>query len=331
VRRVTLRDVAAASGVHVSTVSRILRGDTSRVRPNTVDSVRGHAAALGYRADPWAASLRSGRTNIIAMIVPRITDVVLANAFEAFEAEAASNGYLSVVASSWDDTTKRAEVVDRFVDQRIDGVVIADARIADRYLEELVGRGLPVLQMSRRSGSFSYVAGDDFSGAAQAGKHIGELGAENVVVLGGPEYASTSTLRVDGFIQGYESVSGGRLEARSAGFDLESGYRAMVEVLNRGTPDAIFVVNDFAAIGALSEITRRGLVPGRDIAVVGYNDIPVSAHLATPLSSVRSDLGEMGRTAFSVMRDMIDGNPVSNVLIDTRLIIRESSAGWSRP
>ncbi|TQJ30742.1 LacI family DNA-binding transcriptional regulator [Microbacterium sp. SLBN-146] len=326
-KRATLRDVALASGVHVSTVSRILRGDSERVRPDTIVRVRAHADALGYSADRWAASLRSGRTNLIGMLVPRITDIVLATVFEAFEEEAARNGYLVLVASTWDAADRRAAALARFVSQRVDGIVIGDSRLNDDEVEDFARSGPPVLLISRRTADLPFVTGDDYGGGAQAGHHIADVGAKSARVIAGPDYASTSRDRVAGFSDAFLGRGDGRhVEVLPAGFDLDSGRRAMERVIEAGVPDAVFVVNDFAAIGAMSTLHRAGIVPGRDIAVVGYNDIPISAQLPVPLSSVRADLSAMGRTAFQSMRSLIDTKTTESVFVETKLVVRESSS-----
>ncbi|TXK18669.1 LacI family DNA-binding transcriptional regulator [Homoserinibacter sp. GY 40078] len=330
--RVTLRDVAAASGVHLSTVSRVIRGDTTRIRPETVARVWKHAGSLGYRTDLWAASLRSGRTNIIGMLVPRITDVVLATVFESLEEEAARNDYLVLVASTWDASDKRRAALERFVARRVDGVVIADAQVSDSDVQEIADRGLPVLLVSRRTGELPFVNGDDRGGGAQAGEHLAQLGARDVVVIGGPDYASTSRDRAGGFVDAFRRAApDGEVRVIPAGFDVESGSRVMQGLVEDGRPDGVFVVNDFAAIGAMSTMVNAGIRPGRDIAVVGYNDIPISSRLATPLSSVRADLPAMGRAAFHAIRQLIDGQAVESTFVATELVVRESSAAFVAP
>jgi LacI family transcriptional regulator len=325
---VTLRDVAAATGVHVSTVSRILRGDRDRVRPETVERVLNHAAEVGYTANRWAASLRSGRTKVLGMLVPRITDGVLATVFEAFEQEAAQAGFMSLVASTRDVQENRAEGIRRFVEQRVDGIVVADARLSDPELLEIHATGKPLVLASRRTAGIPFVVSDDVGGGRLAGRHVAESGARRVAVLAGPEYASTATERTEGFLAGLaESGDGHDVTIRHSGFDLEAGQASMEELLREGTPEAVFAVNDFAAIGAMSTLARHGLQPGKDVAVVGYNDIAISAELLVPLTSVRADLDAMGRLAFESICGVIEGREVQDHLVPTELVVRASSTG----
>jgi LacI family transcriptional regulator len=324
---VTLRDVAAATGVHVSTVSRILRGDRDRVRPETVDRVLSHAAEVGYTANRWAASLRSGRTKVLGMLVPRITDVVLATVFEAFEQAAAQDGFMSLVASTRDVQDNRAEGIRRFLDQRVDGIVVADARLTDPDLLEIHATGKPLVLASRRTEGIPFVVSDDVGGGRLAGRHVAESGVGRVAVIAGPAYASTATERTQGFLAGLEEHGGPHdVTVRHSGFDLDAGRTTMEELLAEGVPDAVFAVNDFAAIGAMSTLARHGLLPGRDVAVVGYNDIAISGELPVPLTTVRADLDAMGRLAFESTRRLIEGEEVEDHLVPTELVVRESSS-----
>nr|WP_232678996.1 LacI family DNA-binding transcriptional regulator [Nocardioides sp. R-C-SC26] len=318
--------MAAATGVHVSTVSRILRGEHDRVRPETVERVVAKASELGYSANRWAASLRSGRTGVLGVLVPRITDVVLATVYEAFEQAAAQRGYMSLVASTRDQPEKRSEAVRRFLDQRVDGIVVADARLHDSDLLEIHSAGCPMVLASRRTADLPYVVSDDAGGGRQAGRHIASSGARRIAIIAGPTYASTAVDRTQGFLDGLAEGDGSHdVAIVHSGFDLESGQGAMTELLRRGAPDAVFAVNDFAAVGAMSALASQGLQPGKDVAVVGYNDIAISERLLVPLTSVRADLDAMGRTAFESICAVIENEPVRNHLVPTQLVVRSSS------
>lgn len=322
----TLRDVAAAAGVHISTVSRVLRGERDRVRPDTAERVVEAAESLGYTTNRWAASLRSGRTGVLGMVVPRITDVVLATVFEAFEETAAGAGYIAQVASTRDRPEARREAVRRFVDQRVDGLVVADARLSDPDLVELAAIGTPMVLTSRRNDDFPYVVSDDLGGGMAAGRHVAATGAKTVAVIAGPTYASTAVDRTEGFLGGLADTGADHdVTVLHSGFDLASGRRAMETLLGRARYDAVFAVNDYAAIGAMSVLAEHGIVPGRDIAVVGYNDIEICAELTIPLTSVRADLQAMGDLALSSIHRVIEHEVPPNHFVPTRLVVRASS------
>jgi LacI family transcriptional regulator len=319
--------VADASGFHVSTVSRVLRGDSARISSETIAAVEAHAARLDYRVNRWAASLRSGRTGIIGVLVPRITDIVLATVFEAIEQEAAANGMQAVVSSTWDQPESRAARIETYRAERVDGLIVGDARLTDLPLQRLRADGVPVVLVSRRSRGLPSVTGDDQVGGAAAAAHLIEQGRGELAVIAGPSYASTGAHRSAGFRA--EAARRGRpvdpTMVAHSGFDVAGGRAAMTELLRRGRPDAVFAVNDFAAIGAMGVLQEHGLRIGTDVAVVGYNDIPVSGELAVGLSSVRVDLDRMGRVAFDVLNDVINHRTPHSVRLTPTLVPRASS------
>lgn len=325
--RVTLRDVAAQAGVHPSTASRILRNDFGRISPETAARVVNTAKALGFQHDRWAASLRSGKTRVLGVLVPRITDVVLATVFEAIERRAAEEGYQAVVSSTWDDLDSREAQIRRYVAERVDGLIIGDARIQDPLLTALAGDHVPIVLASRASRGFPSITGADRQGGRLAARHLIDRGASSFAVVAGPTYASTAIDRVAGYVgelqaDGFVIPDDWKVHST---FDVEGGRIAMSQILSRGKPDAVFAVNDFAAIGAMGALRENGLVPGRDVLVVGYNDIDICAQLHIPLTSVRQPLTEMGRRAVEAMLELLGTGHTKSVRLKPQLVARAST------
>lgn len=330
-RRVTLKDVAARAGVHTSTASRVLRNDPGRISEETAARVISTAKELGFQHDRWAASLRSGKTRVIGVLVPRISDVVLATVFEAIESRAADEGYQAVVSSTWDDLASREAQIQRYVAERADGLIIADARTSDPMLATLADDGVPFVLVSRASGDFASVTGADEYGGRLAAQHLIESGCQSFAVIAGPPYAQTAIDRVGGFTlelqsQGLAVPSGWCVHS---GFDVDGGRTAMTEILTQGTPDSVFAVNDFAAIGAMGALRDHGLLPGRDVYVVGYNDIDLCAQLHIPLTSVRQPLREMGYRVVEAVLELLRTGQTDSVRLEPTLIARESTGARS--
>ncbi|MBM9475336.1 LacI family DNA-binding transcriptional regulator [Nakamurella flavida] len=326
-RQATLRDVAQLTGFHVSTVSRVLRGDAARISPETIASVEAAAADVGYRVNRWAASLRSGRTGIVGVLVPRITDIVLATVFEAIQREAAGHGIQAVVNSTWDVIDDRNARIENYRAERVDGLIVADARLVDPYLRGLYDEGFPLVLVSRGSRGLPSVTGDDRTGGALAAAHLVDRGCRRLAVLAGPSYATTAAHRSAGF-RAEAARRGVPVDTTfvvHSGFDVAGGRQGMTELLTRGRPDGVFAVNDFSAIGAMGVLRERGLAVGEDIAVVGYNDMPISAELSVPLSSVRVDLEQMGVAAFAALNEVLGGRQASSTRLRPVLMPRASS------
>ncbi|NMM91897.1 LacI family transcriptional regulator [Rhodococcus sp. SRB_17] len=331
--RPTLKTIADIAGVHVSTVSRVLSpGVAPGVRvasAKTTEKIKQIARELDFTKNPHAAGLRTRRSNLVGVLVPRLTDIVLATIYEGISESARAHGYQTFVTNSHDDQALRHETAEMLLARRVDGLVIGDAMVDDDELAaSLHQRDIPFVLVSRRSGSHPSVTCDDLEGGRLAARHLLELGHTDAAVVAGEPYASTSVDRVGGFREVYAAAGHPIPENRvvQCPFDVTGGRTATEALLNSDRPPTgIFAVNDFAAIGALGAIRSADLRVGTDIAVVGYNDTPLAGQLPIPLSSVRSPMHEMGLRAMKLLFDRINGVDVESVRLAPTLSVRESS------
>lgn len=302
--RVTLHDVAAASGVSKSTVSRILDERLPRSDSETAKRVRQVAEELGYVRDGAAASLRRGKTLTIGMVVPRLTDTVMAMLYEALAHACARTGQFAIVATT-DDAPKADRAAAQTLLQRgVDGLVLSTARIGDDFTAELTARGVPFVLALRTDGRSLSSVSDDRLGGYLATRHLLDLGHRRIGVIAGPDYASSSRGRIEGYRQAMAEADAAIDPAWIAGssFGIDSGAEAAETLMRLASPPtALFAVNDNTAIGALSTLQRLGLsVPG-DVSLVGYNDIPIVSRLPTPLTSVRVPFDQIARNALELL------------------------------
>jgi len=324
----TLAEVAQAAGVHPSTVSRALGAGTG-IAAATVVRVRAVADELGYRPDPAASSLRTRRSGLVGVLVPRLTDIVLATIYEGLDAVAAEAGYQTFVANTSDVPEVRRRRLAALLDRRVDGVVLGDARLDDDLLPEIAARGLPYVLVSRRSRGHLSVTTDDLLGGRLAAEHLLALGHERVAVVAGQPFSSTGVERTQGFRDAY-AAAGLPVPDELVGhctYDVRGGHAVARELLTaRPRPTAVFAVNDFNAIGVMGALREAGLRVGRDVAVVGYNDVSLAAELPVPLTSVASPMVQMGRTGMARLLQRAAGQPVRSVRLRPTLVARESSS-----
>jgi LacI family transcriptional regulator len=332
--RPTLRTIAELAGVHVSTVSRVLNGSTGTgVRTageQTAGRIRALAEEVGYTPNPHATGLRTQRSNLIGVLVPRLVDIVLATIYEGVEEASASFGFSTFVANTRDEPAVQRSRTEMVLARRVDALIFGDAYIDGRFLDDIASRSVPFVLVSRRAGRHPSVICDDYRGGQLAAEHLLELGHRKVAVLSGEPYASTGIDRTAGFVDTF-AAAGVKVPASRVvpgRFDTEGGRTAMQRVLaGRTKPTAVFAVNDFAAIGAMGALRDAGLRVGADVAVIGFNDVPLAGSLPVPLSTVRCPMHDMGVRAVHLLMKRLDGEEVASERLTPVLVPRASSTG----
>jgi len=325
---VTLKELAQALELSPSTVSRVLNdpsGAESRwASPETNQKILDLATELGYVKNQYAASLRTAKSLLIGVVVPRLQDYVLATMYEGIDEAALERGYAAVVANSLDEPATHDLRVRKFLDRGIDGLILGDTPFDGTTLKSL--EKVPFVLVNRRSPGHPSVTCNDHMGGHLVGEHFAELGSRKIFLLAGDRRMSTSIDRTAGFIEAL-AEQGIHLPANHiayGGFDTPSGEKATRDLLDaHGTPEAIFAVNDFAAIGALGVLRERGLKVPDDVKVVGYNDTPLASGVG--LTSVHSPMHEIGRQGFDLLLKCIQGQECESIQLDTNLVVRSTS------
>jgi LacI family transcriptional regulator len=303
-RAVTLKDIAEASGVSVSTVSRILDERTPASRSATAQRVRALADDMGYRRNLFASNLRRGATATIGVLVPRLTDAVMALMFEAVERTARQRGYFAVVATAGDDPEDERLATETLLDRNVDGVILATARLDDSLPASLRARGVPHVLALRTDRVSPSSLGDDEAGGYLAVRHLLDLGHTDVGIVAGPGFTSSGIDRLVGAERALAEAGRRPGEGRviSVGYGLDHGIAAGHALLDRADrPTAVFAANDNLAIGVLTVASTLGLVAGRDLSIIGYNDIPLVSKLPVPLTSVRTPFAQIASSAVDLL------------------------------
>lgn len=331
-RRVTLQDVALEAGVSLTSASRSLHGVSQGARapsPATVARIKAVAVEMGYSRDQMASGLRTRRSRLLGMLVPRLSDFVLATIYEGVEEAAGAAGYRTVVANTHDDPAEQRTRTEVMLDHRVEGLIFGDARADGGFIDELQQRGIHYVLVSRRAGGHPAVACDDAAGGRLVAQHFLDLGHTRAAVIAGEAYASTGSERTRGFLERWASAGLTVPEGWvvNGPFHTRAGHQAMERILDSPglPPTAVFAVNDFAAIGAMGALRDAGLRVGQDVAVVGFNDVTLAAELPIPLSTVASPMVEMGRQAVTMLLGMLEGEQGSTQLLVPELCVRASS------
>jgi len=336
-KHTTLREVARAAGMHVSTVSRVLNGSPAEAGEaaslGTVESIRQIAKALNYHPNQLARSLKQQRSRMVGVLMPGVTDLVLAQIYEAIEIEASRFGYESIVANTHDQAELQAVRSAILLDRRVDGLILGDVPWDGGYARALRARQVPLVLVSRFSADFPYVVADDFGGGQAMAHHFADLGHQRIAVLAGRAWSSTGRERTRGFV---ETLAERGITVHSdciaqTDFTTETGHdvsRALLQAQPEIT--AVFACNDFDALGVFGAARELGRMPGVNLAIGGFNNLAITEHLTIPLTTVNSPRSEMGQRAMRMLIDIIEGRSTGEqVVLPTQLVVRASSCSAS--
>ncbi len=333
----TLKDLARMAGVHPSTVSRVLNNDRSiRLSESTRERVLRLAREHGYRPHRVARSLKRRETLVLAIMIPDITNPFFSTLFRGVEDSAADQGYNVILCNTDDRPERQEQYLQVLGEGHVDGLIIATARGTDPSLRRLVQQGLPFVLVNRWSEDppASCVIGDDRGGTRAAMVHLLRLGYRRIAHLAGDPSILTARERLAAYQQTMadHGVPVSDLLLAEAGFTEEGGYKAMQKLLQRAAPEAVFAVNDMAAIGAYQAIKEAGLRVPDDIAVVGFNDISLAARMDPPLTTVRLPLYEMGRAAADLLVRLLRGEHAEpkRRVFPAELVVRGSCGAKTR-
>lgn len=326
--RPTLADVAKAVGVHTSTASRALSADPavrSTVSTAVAEAVARAASELGYAPNRLGASLRTGKSNTLGVLLPHTSDWVVGAVYEGLDAGAAAFGYSTFLANTFDDPDVRRERMSALAQFGVDAVLYADIA-ADA--EDLPNIGsIPCLPFLRRGLSDHGRRIDDELGGRLIARHLIEQGYTDAAVVAGPLMASTFAARVGGFRDEFSALGGEVLDAEVAAADasVESGKAAAAELFASARPSAVFAVHDPLALGVYLAAAERRMRIGPEIGIVGYNDVEMSAQLPVPLTTVRWDPWRFGHVVARNVIAELEGRTPGAVPPEPVLIPRAST------
>lgn len=328
---VTIRDVARRARVSIATVSRALN-NTGKVRPEIRERVLRAARTLRYTPHGGARSLISGRTHTVGLLLPDLHGEYFSELIRGVDRAARRRGLHLLVSSSHGSASEAASAV-RALSGRIDGLLAMVPGEDAGFIREALPPTLPtVLLNSRASGAQcpTFLV-DDFGGARAMTRHLIERGYRRIAHIRGAE----GNLQAEERLRGYRAALKGSGAAPPAviegDFTEESGYRAGQAIAAReGRPDAIFAANDMMAVGCLLALREAGIRVPEDMALTGFDDIPLARFVSPPLTTVRADIATFGLRALERLAGMMDADAAPSAArsierLPVEVVVRGSS------
>ncbi|MBK9373253.1 MAG: substrate-binding domain-containing protein [Holophagales bacterium] len=328
---VTIREVAQAAGVSVATVSRVVNG-TAVVKDETRLRVEAEVARLRYSPNAAARSLITNRTNTIGVVLPDMWGEYFSEVIHGIDLTARQAGYHVLVSSSHSDVAETRAVL-RAMHGRVDGVIVMSPNASPRELEGCLPPSLPVVFLNSAPGGALQPAlnVDNRGGARAMVTHLLDLGHRRLAFVTGPASNFDAAERRRGCRDALRAA--GRppeaLIELEGDFGEESGQAAGEAIVRLSPrPTAIFAANDSMAIGILFALRRAGVRVPEEIAVAGFDDIPIARFASPPLSTVRLDIRTLGERALARLLVEVSGDGASHAareVLPIRLVLRDST------
>ena len=327
---ISIKDVALEAGVSVTTVSHVVNS-TRYVAPATKEKVEKAINDLGYQPSSLARALKVKSTKTIGMLVSSSTNPFFAEVVQGVEEGCYQKGFSLILCNSGDQHERHLSYLRTLMQKRIDALVVmtkSDDEIFNEQLKRL--KTLPKILLDfELSVDGCAIVDDSILGGTLAANHLLEHGFFKIGCLTGPVDHPRSRDRLKGFIEAVE-VSG--LSIRSDWIiadDLSApgGYHAMKKLLQaEEQPNAVFACNDMMAIGAYRAIQERGLVVGRDISIIGYDDLELAAYLTPSLTTVHQPSFDLGLKAADILIDHLENKTELPKLLkfQPNLVVRDS-------
>lgn len=329
----TIYDIAKIVGVSTATVSRALnnKGYVSEDLKRKIWKV---AEELNYVPNAHARSLMSKRSLMISLIIPDIVNPFFSLVARGVGDAAERYGYSLLICNTDGSRFTEKKYVQMYRERQVDGIIFVASESSGSYLQDLVNDNIPIVVADR------YVEGikvdmflnDNVGGAKEGVAHLIRLGHQRIATIRGPQTTQTGIDRYRGYKEALEDNGLMVLPeyVRDGDYKEISGYREAKKLLQlKEPPTAIFAANDLMALGALYAVEEAGLKVPQDMAVVGYDDIPIASAVRPKLTTVAQPKYELGQLAAERLFELLDEEDGSRspetVVLQPRLVIRESS------
>jgi DNA-binding LacI/PurR family transcriptional regulator len=327
---ISITDIARAAGVAPSTVSRALQ-DHPRISPQKRAAIRALAQEMGYQPSQIARSLVTGRTRTLGIVITDVTDPFVAEVLKGAEQAGREEGYSLLFATSRRDPGQELLAARLLLGREVDGLIVISSRAAGQYADLLKSNGMPLVLVNHNLNDrhAHSVRTDNREGIQQAVAHLWGLGHSRIAFVAGPEGGRSSRERLEAFREagstlGVPQVPEWVVEGRGLLEDGARAFRALSSVQQR--PTAVICYNDLTAIGLMAAASEAGVQIPREISIVGYDNIPLSAFTTPPLTTVEQPKEELGRMAVLNCVRALSGAEVSEVILPNTLVIRKSTA-----
>ncbi len=325
--RATLKDIARHANVSIRTVSRVVNGE-GEISEDTRKRVQRIIEELGYRPNAVARTLVMGKSHLIATIIPQITDAFFPEFINGVQEACKAGGYSVLLGNTDEDPSQERVLIETMADKQVDGLILCGTRLGEEELSAIAERHHVVVITSQhpRNASTLHIPGND--GLYRTTGYLVEIGHRAIGHLGFRREGNCE--RLNGYraaLSANDIAFDPRLVVQTERLTVEEGRRAMAEMLEHDVT-AVACYNDVVAVGAMLECLDRGVRVPDEVSITGFDDIPLATMIRPTLTTIHVPRHQLGRTAASMLFDIVDDRPISNVEYDgqAELLVRDSTA-----
>ena len=334
-KKITIKDIANVLGLSTSAISKALNDD-SRISEKTKKEVRQVAKNLNYQPNHLASALRSGKSKLVGVIIPRNNSSFFSSVLENIEEVLNKNGYNIIITQSNESFDKECKCIESLLFTQVDGIIASMANETSdlSYYEKIKAKEIPLVLFDRGEISLGvdYVGIDDYESSFKIVKHLVEQGCKRIAHIGGFYETRVYGNRIKGYVDALKE-NGLELDDEiisKSKLRLADGRRIAEELLKLSNrPDAIYAASDFAALGALQVLQEHKIRVPEEISLVGFSNEPFTSYLSPSISTINQHSEQIGKLAAEAFLDRIE-NPIqegnlNKIIIETELVVRESS------
>ncbi len=329
----SIAEIAQICGVSKATVSRVINNLPQGVGPETRERVLQTIRELNYRPNALARSVATSKSGTIGLVIPDVSNFFYPKIIRGVTDYMDSCGYSVIVGNSDYDPAKEAQHLLRFIDRRVDGILLCSGVSNIQFLTDFRKYQIPLALLGRNPDhavSDASITGDNIRGAYKSTSHLLKSGSRRVVYLEGNPNIAGSRQRLAGYRQAHAELGIPVQEAyiRSGEYSIAFGREAVQRLLEDGVEfDAIVTGSDLIAIGVVSQLIKRGIRVPEDVEVIGYDDIELCTVITPALSTVSKPHYAMAQHICGQLVRLIQGEalPLPHTVIEPTLVLRETT------
>lgn len=334
-KKTTIKDIANVLNISAAAVSKALHNDP-RISEKTKKAVRQVAENLNYQPNHLASALRSGKSKLVGVIVPKTNSNFFSSAIHNIEEVLDKEGYNIIITQSNESFKKECKNIDTLLYLQVDGIIVsmANETVDLEYFEKVKAAGIPLITFDRGENDLNvdYIGIDDYNSSHLIVNHLVEQGCKRIAHIGGFKRTRIYNNRIRGYVDALKKHNLPLDEEllTETNLTIEDGREQMFKLLElKNRPDAVYAAGDFAALGALQVLNEQNIKIPDEIALVGFGDEPFTAMVTPTITSVNQHAYKIGKIAAETFlihsKKSNIKQSLNKIILEAELVIRDSS------